>query len=174
MPNPGSQSKYRSPWTDPSFFPESSVNSTPIQSPSAKLVAPMYRTVACRPSVRVITQPEDRSAILIVAERAPARAMAEKRTPGFVKGRVDGRGLRTVVVCPPGERGTNHHGLRPQSCLRHSYMCLRLHLRRLRTSPLLLLFTPLDVVKRIPPLDPCHIHLTPLYPMQHGMTLGFL
>lgn len=36
MPRPGSQSKYRSPRTLPSFLPLSSSNSTPIHSPAEK------------------------------------------------------------------------------------------------------------------------------------------
>lgn len=57
MPYPWSHSKYLSPWTAPSFLPVASVNSTPIQSPTAKLVVPMNRTVPCRPSVKVMTEP---------------------------------------------------------------------------------------------------------------------
>lgn len=86
MPNPGSQSKYRSPCTEPSFFPESSFNSTPIHSPSAKLVAPMYRTVACRPSVSVTTQPVDSSAMLIVLSRSSCASNGgERKAPSAVR-----------------------------------------------------------------------------------------
>lgn len=57
MPLPISHSKYRSPWTLPSFFPLSSSSSTPTQSPAAKWGCPMYRTVAKRPSVSSMTWP---------------------------------------------------------------------------------------------------------------------
>lgn len=50
IPWSGSQSKYRLPWTEPSFFPEASSSSTPIQSPSRNRVSPTNRTVAMRPS----------------------------------------------------------------------------------------------------------------------------
>lgn len=61
MPCPGSQSKYRSPWTAPSFLPVASSNSRPIHCPSAKWVVPMKRTVACRPSGSSITVPTDKA-----------------------------------------------------------------------------------------------------------------
>lgn len=40
MPWLGSQLKYRSPFTEPSFLPEPSCSSTPIQLPGAKAVSP--------------------------------------------------------------------------------------------------------------------------------------
>ena len=49
MPCPGGQSKYRCPCTAPSFFPEASSSSIPIQSPGAKWVLPMNCTVALTP-----------------------------------------------------------------------------------------------------------------------------
>jgi hypothetical protein len=45
MPFPGAQSKYRSPWTAPSFLPSPSISSTPTHSPVAKLVVPAKRTM---------------------------------------------------------------------------------------------------------------------------------
>lgn len=75
MPKPGSQSKYRSPWTVPSFFPVGSSNSTPIQSPSAKWVAPTYRTVAWRPSDNVTTCPEETTTIV-----SPKKGFQEPRS----------------------------------------------------------------------------------------------
>jgi hypothetical protein len=57
IPLPMSHSKYRSPWTLPSFLPLSSSNSTPTQSPAAKWGCPIYRTVAKRPSVSSMTWP---------------------------------------------------------------------------------------------------------------------
>lgn len=50
MPLEGSQSKYRCPWTLPSFLPSKLSNSTPTQSPSANSVCPTYRTIPIRPS----------------------------------------------------------------------------------------------------------------------------
>lgn len=50
MPWPMAQSKYRSPWTLPSFLPLSSSSSTPTQSPAAKCVWPTKRTTPSRPS----------------------------------------------------------------------------------------------------------------------------
>lgn len=64
MPFPMSQSKYRSPWTLPSFLPEPSSSSTPTQAPGAKAVSPTKRMTALRPSVRRITCPGTRSVIL--------------------------------------------------------------------------------------------------------------
>lgn len=49
MPWPGGQSKYRCPCTAPSFFPEASSSSIPIQSPRAKWVLPTNCTVAVTP-----------------------------------------------------------------------------------------------------------------------------
>lgn len=49
MPCPDGQSKYRCPCTAPSFFPEASSSSIPIQSPGAKWVLPTYCTVALTP-----------------------------------------------------------------------------------------------------------------------------
>ncbi len=49
MPCPGGQSKYRCPCTAPSFFPEASSSSIPIQSPGAKWVLPTNCTVALTP-----------------------------------------------------------------------------------------------------------------------------
>ena len=49
MPCPGGQSKYLCPCTAPSFFPDASSSSIPIQSPGAKWVLPMNCTVAWTP-----------------------------------------------------------------------------------------------------------------------------
>lgn len=57
MPWPGLQSKYRSPWTEPSFLPVASSNSTPTQRPSAKEVSPMKRITPTRPSLSSTTWP---------------------------------------------------------------------------------------------------------------------
>lgn len=57
MPLPMAQSKYRSPWTLPSFLPVPSSNSTPTQTPGAKAVSPTKRTTALRPSARRTTCP---------------------------------------------------------------------------------------------------------------------
>lgn len=70
IPKPCSQSKYRSPWTDPSFLPVGSPSSTPIQSPGAKLVLPMKRMIAFRPSDKQTTWPGERSPIF--EEELPA------------------------------------------------------------------------------------------------------
>ncbi len=43
MPKSGSQSKYLSPLTDPSFFPLSSKSSSPTHAPFANEAVPMYR-----------------------------------------------------------------------------------------------------------------------------------
>lgn len=64
MPLPMSQSKYRSPWTLPSFLPEPSSSSTPTQTPGAKAVSPTKRTTALRPSARRMTCPGISSVIL--------------------------------------------------------------------------------------------------------------
>lgn len=66
MPLPMSQSKYRSPWTLPSFLPVPSSSSTPTQTPGAKAVSPTKRTTALRPSARRTTCPAatSRSTIL--------------------------------------------------------------------------------------------------------------
>ena len=49
MPCAGGQLKYRCPCTDPSFFPDASSNSMPIQPPGANWVLPMNFTVALTP-----------------------------------------------------------------------------------------------------------------------------
>lgn len=64
MPLPMSQSKYRSPWTLPSFFPVPSSSSTPTQRPGAKAVSPTKRMMALRPSARRMTCPAARSPML--------------------------------------------------------------------------------------------------------------
>ena len=64
MPYPIGQSKYRSPWTLPSFLPVFSSNSTPIHSPTWKLVWPANRTVALRPSLSFTVCPGLKSGII--------------------------------------------------------------------------------------------------------------
>lgn len=63
MPLPMSQSKYRSPWTLPSFLPDPSSSSTPTQAPGAKAVSPTKRMTALRPSARRTTCPGTNSVI---------------------------------------------------------------------------------------------------------------
>jgi hypothetical protein len=46
IPNPSLHEKYRTPATDPSFFPALDSNSIPIQAPSANSVGPTKRTMA--------------------------------------------------------------------------------------------------------------------------------
>ena len=65
MPCPCSQSKYRSPLTEPSFFPVASSSSTPTQSPVWKCVVPTKRTVATRPSLSSIFWPTERDEAFI-------------------------------------------------------------------------------------------------------------
>ena len=50
MPWPGSQSKYLSPWTEPSFLPSGPSNTTPTHVPALKLVSPTKRMTPLRPS----------------------------------------------------------------------------------------------------------------------------
>ena len=66
MPCPWAHWKYRSPLTEPSFFPVASSSSTPTQSPVWKDVVPTNRTVATRPSLSSIFCPAARVAALIV------------------------------------------------------------------------------------------------------------
>ena len=68
MPWLASQSKYRSPLTEPSFFPVPSSSSTPTHSPGANPVAPRNRTTACRPSLSSIVCPTPSARLAIVED----------------------------------------------------------------------------------------------------------
>lgn len=59
MPYGAVQSKYRLPWTDPSFFPDGSSSTTPTHCPSANAVVPTKRTVPNRPSFNSTFWPTD-------------------------------------------------------------------------------------------------------------------
>lgn len=65
MPYCGALSKYLTPLTDPSFFPDASSSSTPTQSPVWNCVAPTKRTVPIRPSLSSIFCPTDSGGVLM-------------------------------------------------------------------------------------------------------------
>src|SRR6202012_1742322 len=73
IPYPCSHWKYRSPLTEPSFFPVASSSSTPTHSPVWKDVVPTKRTIAIRPSLSSIFWPARSVGLLIVETTHPSR-----------------------------------------------------------------------------------------------------
>lgn len=70
MPYPAAHSKYRFPWTEPSFFPLCSSSSTPTQSPVWNDVVPTYRTVPTRVSLSSIFCPGARGGLLLMVKNS--------------------------------------------------------------------------------------------------------
>lgn len=66
MPYPAAHSKYRFPWTEPSFFPLCSSSSTPIHSPVWKEVVPTNRTVPMRVSLSSTVCPGASGGLLLM------------------------------------------------------------------------------------------------------------
>jgi hypothetical protein len=103
MPRPTPpHSKYRSPLTLPSFFPELSSSSTPTHSPIWKLVRPRNRIVAVRPSVRRTVWPSarpSRSDMVAEVYRIAVVVLDQRRNVGGAsvsKQEVDGRCTRQL------------------------------------------------------------------------------
>jgi hypothetical protein len=83
MPFPIAQSKYRSPWTEPSFFPDSSWSSIPIHPPGANAVVPTNLTIACLPSKIVMIWPGRRAELSVMV----GGRRRDHLTPGVLDGR---------------------------------------------------------------------------------------